>query len=83
MIKPGDMITEGSKNPHEILSILGVEAVREYLVDEIQKVYRSQGVTINDKHIEVIVRQMLRRVRVLESGDTELLPGAVGGPPRL
>ncbi|HHX43465.1 MAG TPA: DNA-directed RNA polymerase subunit beta' [Chloroflexi bacterium] len=75
MINAGDMITEGPKNPHEILSILGVEAVREYLVIEIQRVYRSQGVSINDKHIEVIVRQMLRRVRITSSGDTELLPG--------
>jgi DNA-directed RNA polymerase subunit beta' len=74
-VQPGDMITEGSKNPHEILAIMGVEAVREYLIVEIQKVYRSQGVPINDKHIEVIVRQMLRRVRVTSSGDTELLPG--------
>ncbi|MHB1354971.1 MAG: DNA-directed RNA polymerase subunit beta' [Anaerolineae bacterium] len=73
-IEAGDMITEGSKNPHEILAILGVDAVREYLVDEILRVYRSQGVTINDKHIEVIVRQMLRRVRVISSGDSELLP---------
>ena len=62
-IEAGDMITEGSKNPHEILAIQGVDAVREYLVSEIQKVYRSHGVTINDKHIEVIVRQMQRRVR--------------------
>jgi len=74
-VSPGDMITEGSKNPHEIVSILGAEAVREYLVAEIQRVYRSQGVSINDKHIEVIVRQMLRRVRVTSGGDTELLPG--------
>ena len=74
-INAGDMVTEGSKNPHEILSILGLEAVREYLVAEIQRVYRSQGVSINDKHIEVIVRQMLRRVRVTSSGDTDLLPG--------
>ena len=74
-IKPGDMVTEGSKNPHEIVSILGIEAVREYIVAEIQKVYRSQGVSINDKHIEIIARQMLRRVRVVESGDSELLPG--------
>jgi len=71
----GDLLTEGSKNPHEILAILGMEAVRDYLVIEIQKVYRSQGVNINDKHIEIIVRQMLRRVRVTSSGDTELLPG--------
>jgi DNA-directed RNA polymerase subunit beta' len=74
-IKPGDMITEGSKNPHEIVAIMGEEAIREYVVVEIQKVYRSQGVTINDKHIEVIVRQMLRRVRVTTSGDSELLLG--------
>jgi DNA-directed RNA polymerase subunit beta' len=73
-IKPGDMITEGSKNPHEILAILGVEAVRDYFVVEVQKVYRSQGVAINDKHIEVIIRQMLRRVRVESSGDANLLP---------
>ncbi|NLV73533.1 MAG: DNA-directed RNA polymerase subunit beta' [Chloroflexi bacterium] len=74
-VEAGDLITEGSKNPHEILSILGVDAVREYLVAEIQKVYRSQGVTINDKHIEVIVRQMQRRVRVVNQGDSDLLPG--------
>ncbi|MHB9033023.1 MAG: DNA-directed RNA polymerase subunit beta' [Anaerolineae bacterium] len=74
-VNAGDMITEGSKNPHEILAILGVDAVREYLVSEIQRVYRSQGVTINDKHIEVIVRQMQRRVRVVTQGDSELLPG--------
>ena len=75
MVQPGDMITEGSKNPHELMALLGAEAVRDYLLVEIQKVYRSQGVTINDKHIEVIIRQMLRRVRVTESGDSELLPG--------
>jgi DNA-directed RNA polymerase subunit beta' len=62
-------------NPHEILDILGVEAVQQYLLEEIQLVYRTQGVTIHDKHIEVIVRQMLRRVRVTSSGDTHLLPG--------
>jgi DNA-directed RNA polymerase subunit beta' len=75
MINAGDMITEGSKNPHEILAILGVEAVREYMVLEIQKVYRSQGVSICDKHIEVIIRQMLRRVSITESGESEILPG--------
>lgn len=75
LVQPGDMITEGSKNPHELMAILGFEAVRDYLLIEIQKVYRSQGVTINDKHIEVIIRQMLRRVRVTEAGDSELLPG--------
>jgi DNA-directed RNA polymerase subunit beta' len=74
-IEPGDLITEGSKNPHEILAIMGMEAVRSYLVVEVQKTYRSQGVGINDKHIEVIVRQMLRRVQVTESGDAEVLPG--------
>jgi DNA-directed RNA polymerase subunit beta' len=74
-IQAGAMITEGSKNPHEIMAILGVEAVRNYMLVEIQRVYRSQGVNINDKHIEVIIRQMLRRVRVTESGDTSWLPG--------
>ena len=74
-VEPGDMITEGSKNPHELMAILGVEAVRNYLLVEIQKVYRSQGVVINDKHIEVIIRQMLRRVRVTGSGDSDYLPG--------
>jgi DNA-directed RNA polymerase subunit beta' len=74
-IRAGDMITEGSKNPHEIMAILGVEAVRNYLLIEIQRVYRSQGVTINDKHIETIIRQMLRRVRVTSSGDSQWLPG--------
>ncbi len=71
----GEQITEGVKNPHEILRIMGIEAVREYLVLEIQKVYRSQGVNISDKHIEVVVRQMMRRVNVIESGDTGFLPG--------
>jgi DNA-directed RNA polymerase subunit beta' len=74
-IAAGDQVTEGVKNPHEILQIMGVEAVRQYLVLEIQKVYRSQGVSINDKHIEVVVRQMMRRVNVVESGDTSFLPG--------
>jgi DNA-directed RNA polymerase subunit beta' len=78
-VKAGEMITEGAKNPHEILKILGREAVEDYLVIEIQKVYRSQGVIIHDKHIEVIVRQMLGRARVLGSGDTELLPGELVG----
>ena len=74
-IKAGDQITEGVLNPHEILGILGVDAVRNYLVEEVQHVYRTQGVTIHDKHIEIIIRQMLRRVRVTSSGDTHLLPG--------
>ena len=74
-IEAGDRITEGALNPHEILGILGIEAVQQYLLEEIQQVYRSQGVTIHDKHIEIIIRQMLRRVRVTSSGDTSLLPG--------
>ena len=74
-VEAGDQITEGVLNPHEILNILGIEAVRQYLVEEVQLVYRTQGVTIHDKHIEIIVRQMLRRVRVTSSGDTNLLPG--------
>ncbi len=71
----GEPLTEGPLNPQDILRIQGPEKVQMYLVEEVQKVYRSQGVTINDKHIEVIVRQMLRRVRVDSPGDTELLPG--------
>jgi len=71
----GDQLTEGSVNPHDILRIRGIHALQNYLVQEIQSVYRSQGVDINDKHIEIIVRQMLRRVKVEEPGDTELLPG--------
>jgi DNA-directed RNA polymerase subunit beta' len=74
-VEAGDRITEGALNPHEIREILGIEAVQKYLAEEIQIVYRSQGVTIHDKHIEIIIRQMLRRVRVTTSGDTSLLPG--------
>jgi len=74
-IKAGQQLISGSINPHDILRILGKEAVQRYLVDEVQKVYRSQGVNINDKHIEVIAHQMLTRVRVDSSGDTELVPG--------
>jgi len=74
-IKAGQQLTDGSINPQDILHILGREAVQQYLVDEVQKVYRSQGVNINDKHIEVIVHQMLTKVRIDSSGDTELLPG--------
>jgi DNA-directed RNA polymerase subunit beta' len=68
-------VTEGARNPQHILSIQGRDAVRKYMVDEVQKVYKSQGVNINDKHIEVITRQMLRRVKVDHPGDTGLLPG--------
>jgi len=74
-VNSGDLLTEGAANPQDILRILGREAVQLYLVDEVQKVYRSQGVTINDKHIEIIVRQMLRKVRIDSPGDTEQLPG--------
>jgi len=73
-VKAGEQLTEGSLNPQDVLSILGPEAVQLYLVDEVQKVYRSQGVNINDRHIEVIVRQMMRKLRVEEPGDTDLLP---------
>ena len=72
-VRTGDRLTEGSINPHDILRIKGANAVQEYLVNEIQEVYRMQGVKINDKHIEVIVRQMLQKVRVVESGDSNLL----------
>jgi DNA-directed RNA polymerase subunit beta' len=75
MVKAGQRLTDGSVNPRDILSILGKEAVQRYLVEEVQKVYCSQGVHINDKHIEVIVRQMLAKVRIDSSGDTDLVPG--------
>ena len=73
-IEVGDMLTVGTPEPHEVLRILGVRKAQEHLVEEVQAVYRSQGVSIHDKHIEIIVRQMLRRVTVIESGDTNLLP---------
>ena len=75
IVEAGDPITEGSVNPHDILKIKGVRAVQDYMLKEVQRVYRLQGVEINDKHIEVIVRQMLKRVRVEDGGDTDLLPG--------
>jgi len=75
LIKAGQQLTDGSINPQDMLHILGKEAVQQYLVDEVQKVYRSQGVNINDKHIEVIVHQMLAKVCIDSSGDTELAPG--------
>ncbi|MEL7190165.1 MAG: DNA-directed RNA polymerase subunit beta', partial [Pseudomonadota bacterium] len=74
-VKKGDTLISGSPNPHDILEVLGVEALAEYLVNEIQEVYRLQGVKINDKHIEVIVRQMLQKVEITKGGDTTLLPG--------
>ncbi len=77
VIKKGDRITEGSVNPHDILSVQGEEAVQNYLIMEVQRTYRMQGVDINDKHVEVIVRQMMRKVRVDDGGSTNLLAGAV------
>src|SRR5204862_2916564 len=71
----GTQLIEGAVNPHEVLRILGPRQVQMHLVAEVQDVYRSQGVSIHDKHIEIIVRQMLKRVNVLESGETDLLPG--------
>jgi len=75
VVQAGTQLTEGPKNPHDILRIKGVDEVQKYLLEEVQSVYRHQGVDINDKHIEVIVRQMLKKVHVEEAGDTELLPG--------
>ena len=77
VIEAGDEITEGSVDPHDLLKIKGVIAVQDYLLKEVQKVYRLQGVDINDKHIEVLVRQMLKRIRIDEPGDTGYMPGAL------
>ena len=74
-IKQGQPLTSGPLNPHDVIRLSGVEAVQQYLLDEVQRVYRSQGVEIADKHVEVIVRQMSKKVKVDESGDTKLLPG--------
>jgi DNA-directed RNA polymerase subunit beta' len=74
-VEVGQQLVVGAVNPHDVLRILGQRAVQAHLVDEVQEVYRSQGVSIHDKHIEIIIRQMLRRVTVIESGDAELLPG--------
>ncbi|MFT9076448.1 DNA-directed RNA polymerase subunit beta' [Ethanoligenens sp.] len=76
-VQAGDLLTEGSVNPHDILAIKGAKGVQDYLIQEVQRVYRMQGVDINDKHIEVIVRQMMRKLRVEDEGDTELLPGVL------
>ncbi len=75
VLDAGDELTEGSVNPHDILKIKGLRAVQDYMLQEVQRVYRLQGVDINDKHIEVIVRQMLKKIRVEEAGDSEFLPG--------
>ncbi len=77
LIEAGDELTEGSVNPHDILKIKGVSAVQNYMIREVQKVYRSQGVEINDKHIEIIVRQMLKKTRIEDAGDSEYLPGTL------
>ena len=77
MVEAGDEITIGSVNPHDILKIKGVRAVQDYMIREVQKVYRLQGVDINDKHIEVIVRQMLKKIKIEVGGDTEYLPGTL------
>ena len=76
-VEPGDELTEGSVNPHDLLTIKGKQAVQDYMLREVQRVYRLQGVDIADKHIEVIVRQMLKKIRIEASGDTEYLPGAL------
>ena len=75
VLEAGDELTEGSVNPHDILKIKGVRAVQDYMIQEVQRVYRLQGVEINDKHIEMIVHQMLKKIRIEESGDSNVLPG--------
>ena len=75
ILEAGDELTEGSVNPHDILKIKGVRAVQDYMIQEVQRVYRLQGVEINDKHIEMIVHQMLKKIRIEESGDSNVLPG--------
>ncbi|MCL2163023.1 MAG: DNA-directed RNA polymerase subunit beta' [Oscillospiraceae bacterium] len=77
VVEAGDELTEGSVNPHDILKIKGMSGVQSYLLQEVQKVYRQQGVEINDKHIEVVVRQMMRKIKVEDSADTNLLPGGL------
>lgn len=76
MVEIGDALTEGPLNPHDILRTQGLQAVQRYVLQEVQKVYRSQGVDISDKHIEIMIRQMLKKVRIEDSGDTTMLPGA-------
>ena len=75
VLEAGDELTEGSINPHDILKIKGVRAVQDYMIQEVQRVYRLQGVEINDKHVEMIVRQMLKKIKIEESGDSDVLPG--------
>ena len=76
-LEAGDELTEGSVNPHDILKIKGVRAVQDYMLQEVQRVYRLQGVEINDKHVEVIVRQMLKKIRIENNGDSDFLPGTM------
>ena len=82
VLEAGDELTEGSVNPHDILKIKGVRAVQDYMLREVQRVYRLQGVEINDKHIEVIVRQMLQKIRIENNGDSDFLPGILVCPGR-
>ena len=77
VLEAGDELTEGSVNPHDILKIKGIRAVQDYMIREVQRVYRLQGVDINDKHVEVIVRQMLKKIRIEDNGDTDYLPGTL------
>ena len=77
VLEAGDELTEGSINPHDILKIKGLRAVQDYMIQEVQRVYRLQGVEINDKHIEVIVRQMLKKIRIENNGDSDFLPGTL------
>ena len=77
VLEAGDELTEGSVNPHDILKIKGVRAVQDYMLREVQRVYRLQGVDINDKHIEIIVRQMLKKIRIEDNGDSNYLPGTL------
>ena len=76
-VEAGDELTEGSVDPKDLLRVKGVRGVQEYILQEVQKVYRLQGVEINDKHVEVMIRQMMRKVRITDSGDTDLLPGSI------
>ena len=77
VLEAGDELTEGSVNPHDILKIKGIRAVQDYMIQEVQRVYRLQGVEINDKHIEMIVRQMLKKIRIEDNGDADFLPGTL------
>jgi len=77
LVEAGDEVTEGSVNPHDVMSIKGIDGARRYLLAEVQKVYRLQGVDINDKHLEVVVKQMTRKIKISDSGDTDLLPGTM------